>query len=137
MVVTHSSFSKDHSKNSLENAAPILDLDVIDKVHDVLGDKFGEMIEIYISNSAKYAADIRAALKDKNIEDIVIPSHTLKSISKQIGAILLSNIAENIEDRVRNSQMRSAEDMTDLCEMVDELEPLVIKTIEALDSLDI
>lgn len=137
MVIAYSSSTKNNSKNSLENAAPILDLYVIDKVHDVLGDKFGEMIEIYISNSAKYAADIRAALKDKNIEDIVIPSHTLKSISKQIGAVLLSNIAENIEDRVRNSQMRSAENMTDLCVMVDELEPLVIKTIEALDSLDI
>lgn len=137
MVGTHTSFTKINSKNSIENAAPILDMIVVDKVHDLLGDKFGEMIEIYIKNSAKYTADIMTAMQKKNIEDIVIPSHTLKSISKQIGAILLSEIAENVEDMVRNSQMDSAESIGHLSEIIDELEPVVIKTIEALDGLNI
>ena len=137
MVGTHTSFTRINSKNSIENAAPILDMTVVDKVHDLLGDKFGEMIEIYIKNSAKYTADIMTAMQKKNIEDIVIPSHTLKSISKQIGAILLSEIAENVEDMVRNSQMDSAESIGHLSEIIDELEPVVIKTIEALDGLNI
>lgn len=137
MVGSSSSHTHNRLQNSGKNTALILDAEVVQRVHDLLGEKYGEMVEIYIKGACQYVTEIERALHDRDVEAAVIPSHTLKSISKQIGAMRLSEIARDFEDSVRNPEIDREDFINGLFDMAEELGDSLVQTIDALDNMNI
>jgi PAS domain S-box-containing protein len=81
----------------------ILDKDILQEAREVLKDRFDFMLTCYIEDVETYLQEIRAAIESRNIEGIVRPAHTIKSSSKRLGALSLSEVAMQIELMAREA----------------------------------
>ncbi|ACT60322.1 hybrid sensor histidine kinase/response regulator [Hirschia baltica] len=100
-----------HTLQTVEKLVPIMPAgmsrsDFIDEVaveeaRSLLKDKFDTMVPLFIQNSKEMLEQIRLALKNNRIEEIVRPSHSLKSSAKQMGATALSSIAKKLEAQAK------------------------------------
>lgn len=79
------------------NTAVILDEEAVNSAREILKGKYDSMVTVYIENSREYINEMTKALQANDVEAIIRPAHTLKSTSKQMGAMKLSEIAKNIE----------------------------------------
>jgi HPt (histidine-containing phosphotransfer) domain-containing protein len=77
--------------------APVLDISVFAEARDAMRDRFGKVISFYLEDTTSYIEKIRSGLGTQNAEAIVPPAHTIKSSSRQLGAIRLSELAKDIE----------------------------------------
>ena len=87
-----------------ESNAPdeeIVDLEALEDARSAMQDKFGTMLEYYLEDSESYLNAISAALPDGNAEVIATNAHSLKSSSRQLGAVAVSDIAREIEEKAR------------------------------------
>ena len=87
----------------------ILDNEGVENARKILKAKYDEMVDLYLSNSKERIEEINQALLQNHIEGIIRPVHTLKSTSKQMGAIQLSEIALNLETVVREVDQDAAQ----------------------------
>ncbi len=81
----------------------ILDTTVFEEAKSLLKDKFDFLLDCYIDDVELYMKEIQDAVSSKNIEGIVRPAHTIKSTSKRMGALRLSDIARDIELAAREA----------------------------------
>ena len=86
----------------------ILDRDIMEDARNILKDKFDYMIECYIEDVENYIDEIVTAMNRHDIESLIRPAHTIKSTSKRMGAICLSEIAREIEFTARDSANTNA-----------------------------
>ena len=91
----------DNNSNNL----PILDLNTFNEMKAIIGNSFVEMLSMYSSESEEYIKLIEQGVARNKIEDIVRPAHTLKSSSRQIGALRLGGIAAEIEQLSRDQKI--------------------------------
>jgi len=77
--------------------AMIIDEDILNDARAILKDKFDFMVDCYIEDVENYIHEIQAAAVKHDIEAMVRPAHTIKSTSKRMGALQLSDIARDIE----------------------------------------
>jgi HPt (histidine-containing phosphotransfer) domain-containing protein len=80
--------------------------DIIDWVHfeknrSELGPGFIRILSYFKEDGVKSIAQIEQAMHDQNTIALVIPAHTLKGESRQLGAEPLATIAELIEQTAR------------------------------------
>ena len=75
----------------------ILNQEIISEAKDMMKDKFDKMVEYFLEDSITYVNQVEEEFNNNNAEGVVPPSHTLKSSSKQMGAMLLSEISADIE----------------------------------------
>jgi len=80
---------------------PVLDMSVVEEAKAMMKNKFPTMIEYFLEDSATYIAAIRDGIVTKNAEQIVSPAHTLKSSSRQMGAMVMSALAKQVEEQAR------------------------------------
>ncbi len=81
-------------------------LDIIDWVHfeksrAELGPGFIRILSYFREDGAKSVAQIEMAMRANNAAALVLPAHTLKGESRQLGAEPLADIAELIESTAR------------------------------------
>ena len=81
-------------------------LDIVDWVHfersrAELGPGFIKILGYFREDGAKSLSQIESAMRDQNTAALVIPAHTLKGESRQLGAEPLAKIAELIETTAR------------------------------------
>lgn len=76
---------------------PLVSPDMVSSAKETLKDKYGEMLQLYVSTSKSQIDEIKSAYANNNIQAIIRPSHTLKSTSKQMGALKLAECAKDIE----------------------------------------
>ena len=76
---------------------PLLDEDAVANARSILKDKYSGMVEVYITNSWERVEEIEKAIGDLDVEAAIRPAHTLKSTSKQMGALKLSDVAKELE----------------------------------------
>ncbi len=76
----------------------LIDHDIIAASKENLGDTFDTIVQFFFEDAVGYLAEIETGLQEKNMKTIVRPSHTLKSSSMIIGAILVSKISADIEE---------------------------------------
>lgn len=81
----------------------ILDEDLLDEARDVMKGKFEFMLTCFIEDVEMYLQDIHTAVANRDIAGIVRPAHTIKSSSKRLGALSLSEKAKNIEIAAREA----------------------------------
>ena len=80
-----------------EGSSDLLDMEAVEEARSILKEEYDAMVSFYCENAQDYINEIMAAIPAGDIEAIIRPAHTLKSSSKQMGAIKLSDIAKDIE----------------------------------------
>jgi HPt (histidine-containing phosphotransfer) domain-containing protein len=111
--------------------------DIIDWVHfeksrSELGPGFIRILSYFKEDGVKSIAQIEEAMHDQNTAALVIPAHTLKGESRQLGAEPLAKIAELIEATARLC-IETHRFPDELVPQVVELRRLFSQTVESFD----
>ena len=84
-----------------DEARDIVDWTYFEKSRTELGPGFIRILSYFKEDGTKSIAQIEAAMREQNTTGLVIPAHTLKGESRQLGAEPLATIAELIETTAR------------------------------------
>jgi HPt (histidine-containing phosphotransfer) domain-containing protein len=84
-----------------DGARDIVDWGHFEKNRAELGPGFIRILSYFKEDGVKSIAQIEQAMREENTAALVIPAHTLKGESRQLGAGPLSEIAELIESTAR------------------------------------
>ena len=84
-----------------DEARNIVDWAHFEKSRTELGPSFIRILSYFKEDGVKSIAQIEQAMHDQNTAALVIPAHTLKGESRQLGAEPLAKMAELIESTAR------------------------------------
>ena len=91
-----------NGNSELENAQPdIIDWVSFEKSRAELGPGFIRILSYFREDGSKSIAQIEQAMREENTPALVLPAHTIKGESRQLGAEPLAKIAELIEATAR------------------------------------
>lgn len=91
-----------------------LDSEVISELKDMIGEEdfnevFADLINAYLEDSPKLIQGLINALATKNLPEIKINAHTLKSSSASLGALKLADLSKKVElCSVKNDMKQSS-----------------------------
>ncbi len=74
-----------------------LDTLVLDRMKDLMGEDFQELIPAYIDSMTELLANLNSSLEQGAVEEIRRFAHSIKSASANVGAVALSRYAEQLE----------------------------------------
>ena len=115
-----------------DEARDIVDWGHFEKSRAELGPSFIRILSYFKEDGVKSIAQIEAAMHEQNTTALVIPAHTLKGESRQLGAGPLAKVAELIEQTARLCvETRRFPD--ELVPEVVELRRLFSQTVELFD----
>ena len=86
-------------------SAGALDTGIIGDLVDVMGDEFPDLVRIYLEDTPKNVALLEQAARQRSMEGIIAPSHSLKSTSANLGALRLSELAKRLEHGARTGEL--------------------------------
>jgi HPt (histidine-containing phosphotransfer) domain-containing protein len=115
-----------------EAARDIVDWAYFEKSRTELGPSFIRILAYFKEDGTKSIAQIEQAMRDENTAALVLPSHTLKGESRQLGAEPIAKIAELIESTARLC-VETHRFPDELVPQVVELRRLFSETIELFD----
>jgi histidine phosphotransfer protein HptB len=84
-----------------EDASEIVDWAHFEKSRSELGPGFIRILSYFKEDGIKSIGQIEQAMREENTVALVIPAHTLKGESRQLGAEPLAKVAELIETTAR------------------------------------
>ena len=84
-----------------DEARDIVDWTYFEKNRTELGPGFIRILNYFKEDGTKSIAQIEQAMREENTAALVIPAHTLKGESRQLGAEPIAAIAELIETTAR------------------------------------
>ncbi len=116
----------------------VLDPDAVENARSILKDKYGEMVNVYIDNSWERVEEISDAINSNDIEAIIRPAHTLKSTSKQMGAMKLSDISKDIEQiakALNNGEAADDQTIETISKAVTDMKVMLSETKRAFDRM--
>ena len=115
-----------------DEARDIVDWGHFEKSRAELGPSFIRILSYFREDGVKSIAQIEQAMHDQNTTALVIPAHTLKGESRQLGAEPLAKIAELIEQTARLC-VETHRFPDELVPEVVELRRLFSQTVEMFD----
>jgi HPt (histidine-containing phosphotransfer) domain-containing protein len=83
------------------DTADIVDWALFEKYRKELGPGFIRILSYFREDGAKSVEQIEYAMREQNAVALVLPAHTIKGESRQLGAEPLAKIAELIESTAR------------------------------------
>ncbi len=110
----------------------ILDEPTLNEVKDAMGDKFPTMVNFFVEDTVKYVDQIKNGLNNDDIKEIIKGSHTIKSSCKQMGALRLSAIAEEIELKGRNIDEKNEGTIEDIKTLMTNLDEALEQTLPTI-----
>lgn len=113
----------------------ILDMGAIEEIKTSMQAKFLTIVEYFIEDSQIYINGIREGVANENIQEMISPAHTLKSCSRQMGAIRVSEIAKTIEETARSQSQDTKTEISTFSTMLTDLESAFAETKEAFQHL--
>jgi histidine phosphotransfer protein HptB len=113
-------------------ARDIVDWGHFEKSRTELGPSFIRILSYFREDGTKSIAQIEQAMREENTAALVIPAHTLKGESRQLGAEPVAKIAELIETTARFC-VESHRFPDELVPEVVELRRLFGETVELFD----
>jgi len=108
----------------------LLDREVIDELREIMEDEFAPLVRSFLLTAPEQMEDIRSALIDGDCERMILPAHSLKSGSANLGASRLSEYARQLEQAARSGRKE------DLANGVGLLESAWQQTRQALERLN-
>ena len=115
-----------------DEARDIVDWAYFEKSRTELGPGFIRILSYFKEDGTKSIAQIEAAMREQNTTALVLPAHTLKGESRQLGAEPVAKIAELIESTARFC-VENGRFPDELVPEVVELRRLFDQTIELFD----
>ena len=115
-----------------DEARDIVDWGHFEKSRAELGPGFIRILSYFKEDGVKSIAQIEDAMREENTIALVIPAHTLKGESRQLGAEPLAKVAELIETTARFC-VESRRFPDELVPEVVELRRLFAATVELFD----
>jgi len=74
-----------------------VDLDALAQVKELMGDKFSELVEVYLRSNREHVVKLRAAYDGQDAQGIVSSAHAMKSAAGNLGLMGLSASAAALE----------------------------------------
>lgn len=115
-----------------EEARDIVDWAHFERSRTELGPSFIRILSYFKEDGTKSIGQIEAAMREQNTTALVIPAHTLKGESRQLGAEPLAAVAELIESTARFC-IETHRFPDELVPQVVELRRLFNETVELFD----
>lgn len=115
-----------------DEARDIVDWAHFEKSRSELGPGFIRILGYFKEDGVKSIAQIENAMRDQNATALVLPAHTLKGESRQLGAEPVAKIAELIETTARLC-IETHRFPDELVPEVVELRRLFAQTVEAFE----
>ncbi|MBV9527965.1 Hpt domain-containing protein [Sphingomonas sp.] len=115
-----------------DEAAEIVDWVLFEKNRAELGPGFIRILSYFREDGAKSVSQIEDAMRQENAVALVLPAHTIKGESRQLGAEPLARIAELIESTARLC-VETHRFPDELVPEVVELRSLFAKTVALFD----
>ena len=115
-----------------DEARDIIDWAYFEKSRTELGPGFIRILSYFKEDGTKSIAQIESAMREQDTTALVLPAHTLKGESRQLGAEPLAKVAELIESTARFC-IESHRFPDELVPKVVELRRLFDQTIELFD----
>jgi histidine phosphotransfer protein HptB len=115
-----------------DEARDIVDWGHFEKSRSELGPGFIRILSYFKEDGVKSIAQIEQAMREENTAALVIPAHTLKGESRQLGAEPLAAIAELIETTARFC-VETHRFPDELVPQVVELRRMFTETVELFD----
>ncbi|MBP1849716.1 hybrid sensor histidine kinase/response regulator [Rhizobium halophytocola] len=92
--------------------------------------KFDTLISFYRNDTKDYLEAIRGAFATGNVQDAILPAHTIKSSSRMVGASGLSALAESMETRLRTGKGIGQTELSALLQKMDQAFAATLKQID-------
>lgn len=96
-----------------------LDSAVVAKAKAMMKRRFSTMVEYFLEDTQNYIEQILQGIEDGDYNAIVVPAHTIKSTSRQMGAIVVSDLSKELEALARTEEA-SLEKIRELAEQLQE-----------------
>lgn len=109
-----------------ENNDPILDLETLNALKDIMEDDFSSLIDSYAEDAPTLLTDLKQSAKEADLTILIRAAHTLKSSSGNLGATLLSGIAFDIEQLGKNKKLQ------EVIDLIPDLQDALDKTLTEL-----
>ena len=110
----------------------IIDQEVLGTIREIQApedDLVGRIIGLYIDNASTTLSQLTALDNKADLQQVADLAHALKSLSRNVGAIKVGDLADAIENNARNNEQNpSAVELSDLEQAVNE-------TLEALQQV--
>lgn len=85
---------------------PVLDREVLDELHAVIGDAATRIISVFLEDAPAMVQQLQLAAQSGDELRLQAVAHSLKSSSANVGALSLSAIAQRIEQQARNGNLQ-------------------------------
>lgn len=89
----------------------IIDEERLSQQRELLGDLFGELLQVYTEDGATLLDSMQTAIASNEPENLRMAAHSLKSTSANLGAMVLSGLAKSLEECGRSACMEEAESL--------------------------
>ena len=87
----------------------VLDDGVLRELREIMDDDYLGLLQTYLRNAPQLVAQVREAIDKGDVEAMVLPVHSLKSSSANVGATQVSELAREVERLARAGNLRDAE----------------------------
>ena len=81
---------------SVENDTPLVDEAGLDELRSIMEEEFVDVLQVFLEESVNLMSEIHTGFEEES-ENLIRVVHTLKSCSKNVGAMRLGGIAEKME----------------------------------------
>ncbi|MBH1432077.1 response regulator [Stenotrophomonas maltophilia] len=85
---------------------PVLDRDVLDELHAVIGDSAIQIITVFLEDAPAMVQQLQQAAQNSDEPRLQAVAHSLKSSSANVGALSLSAVAQRIEHEARSGSLQ-------------------------------
>lgn len=85
---------------------PVLDRDVLDELHAVIGDAATQIVTVFLEDAPVMVQQLQLAAQNADEPRMQAVAHSLKSSSANVGALSLSAIAQRIEHEARSGSLQ-------------------------------
>ncbi|MBS1160803.1 MAG: signaling protein [Proteobacteria bacterium] len=82
-----------------ETAPPSLDIGVMERLREILGDSLGEAIRPFLEDMPRYLVEMESAIVGQHADTLRQLAHVIKGAASNLGATAVADLARNIESR--------------------------------------
>ncbi len=82
--------------------------EALDDLYRVMQEEFTDLLGAYLESATQLVEDVDGHLAAADLEAVVLPAHSLKSSSANVGALRLSALAEAVEAAARGGDLEAA-----------------------------
>ncbi|RMQ44832.1 Hpt domain-containing protein [Pseudomonas cichorii] len=90
-----------------------LDYSVLSVLQEVMEDEYPTLLDVFIKDSEQRVSQLRRAVDTEmlDLQELSLTAHSFKGSSSNMGALLLSDLCRELEERARQQQRIGLEDL--------------------------